>query len=115
MPPRLKPIKLSPAQSRLAAIVLALFALAIFYLVFLHWWFVAPLLDQGARMPDLRARHARYGAAIAEQPPLQQRLNRMAAGGAYANAFPPEPDPSAARAGLIQRASDVVAAHAHGG
>ncbi|MGN6730023.1 MAG: type II secretion system protein GspM [Rhodanobacteraceae bacterium] len=115
MPPRLKPIKLSPAQSRLAAIVLALFALAIFYLVFLHWWFVAPLLDQGAQMRDLRAQHARYAAAIAQQPQLQQRLNRMAAGGASANAFLPETDPSAAAAGLIQRASDVVAAHANEG
>ena len=115
MPPRLKPIKLSPAQSRLAAIVLALLALALFYLLFLHWWFVAPLLDQGAQMRDLRAQHARYAAAIAQQPQLQQRLNQLAAGGASANAFLPETDPSAAAAGLIQRVSDVVAAHANEG
>lgn len=115
MPPRLKPIKLSPAQSRLSAIVLALIALAIVYLVFLHWWFVAPLLDQRAQMRDLRMQHARYAAAIAQQPQLQQRLNQLAAGGASANAFLPETDPSAAAAGLIQRASDVVAAHASEG
>ena len=115
MPPRLKRIKLSPAQSRLAAIVLALLALALFYLLFLHWWFVAPLLDQGAQMRDLRAQHARYAAAIAQQPQLQQRLDQLAAGGASANAFLPETDPSAAAAGLIQRVSDVVAAHANEG
>lgn len=115
MPPRLKPIKLSPAQSRLAAIVLALIALAIAYFVLLHWWFVAPLLDQNAQMRDLREQHARYAAEIAQQPQLQQRLDQLAAGGASANAFLPETDPSAAAAGLIQRASDVVAAHASEG
>jgi general secretion pathway protein M len=112
MPPRIKPVKLSPAQSRLAAIVFALLALGIAYLVLLHWWFVAPLLDQGSQMRDLREQHARYAAEIAEQPQLQKRLDQLAAGGASANAFLPETDPSAAAAGLIQRASDVVAAHA---
>jgi general secretion pathway protein M len=115
MPPRIKPIKLSPVQSRLTAIVLALVALAIAYFLFLHWWFVAPLLDQNAQMRDLREQHARYAAAIAQQPQLQQRLNQLAAGGASSNAFLPETDPSAAAAGLIQRASDVVAAHAFEG
>ncbi|HXS74024.1 MAG TPA: type II secretion system protein GspM [Rhodanobacteraceae bacterium] len=112
---RVKPIKLSPVQSRLAAIVLAVLALGLAYLVLLHWWFVAPLLDTRAQMHDLRVQHARYAAAIAQQPQLQQRLNQLAQGGASANAFLPETDPSAAAAGLIQRASDVVAAHASEG
>ena len=105
-------VKLSPVQSRIAAIVLALLVLALAYLVLLHWWFVAPLLDTRAQMRDLRESHARYAAAIAQQPQLQKRLAQLAQGGASSNAFLPETDPSAAAAGLIQRASDVVAAHA---
>ena len=115
MPARLDKIRLSPVQSRLAAIALALLALAIAYFVLLHWWFVAPLLDTRAQMRDLRETHARYAAAIAQAPLLQKRIAQLAQGGASSNAFLPETDPSAAAAGLIQRASDVVAAHASEG
>lgn len=112
---RVESIKLSPVQSRLAAIVLALLVAGLAYVIFLHWWFVAPLLDTRAQMQDLRDQHARYAAAIAQQPLLQKRLDELSRGGASANAFLPETDPSAAAAGLIQRASDVVAAHASEG
>lgn len=104
--------KFTPGQSRLAAVALALLALGVAYLLMLHWWFVAPLLDTQSQMRDLRELHARYAATIAQQPLLQKRLDQLAQGGASANAFLPETDPSAAAAGLIQRASDVVAAHA---
>jgi general secretion pathway protein M len=46
--------RLSPAQSRFAAIGLALVALAIAYFVLLHWWFVAPLLQVDGQMRDLQ-------------------------------------------------------------
>jgi len=112
---RAKPVKLSPVQSRLAAIALALLALAIAYFALLHWWFVAPMLDTRAQMQDLRDTHARYTAAIRQAPLLRKRIAQLAQGGASSNAFLPETDPSAAAAGLIQRASDVVAAHASQG
>lgn len=105
-------LKLSPAQSRVAAVALALAAIAIAYFALLHWWFVAPLLDLRTQMQDLRETHARYAAAIRQEPLLRKRLALLAQGGASSNAFLPETDPSAAAAGLIQRASDVVAAHA---
>lgn len=109
---RIKPLALSPAQSRIAALALAMLALILAYLLLLHWWFVAPLLDVNAQMNDLRETHARYAAAIAQEPLLHKRLALLESSGASANAFLPETDPSAASAGLIQRASDVVAAHA---
>lgn len=109
---RARPIRMSPAQSRIAAIALALITLMIAYLILLHWWFVAPLLDINAQAGDLREVHARYAAAIAQEPLLRKRLATLQSSGASANAFLPETDPSAAAAGLIQRASDVVAAHA---
>ncbi len=109
---RAKSVKLSPVQSRLTAIVLALLALAVAYFALLHWWFVAPWLDIRAQMQDLRESHARYAAAIAQAPALRKRIDQLAQGGASSNAFLPETDPSSAAAGLMQRASDVVAAHA---
>ena len=104
--------RLSPAQSRLAAIALALVALAAAYFLLLHWWFVAPLLDVDGQMHDLQRVHAKYAAAIAEQPELQKRVAKLEQGGASVDAFLSGNDPSTAAANLIQRATDVVSAHA---
>lgn len=109
---RNKPVKLTPPQSRLVAVALALLVLAIAYFLLLHWWFVSPWLDIRAQMQDLRDSHARYAAAIEEAPALRKRIAQLAQGGASSTAFLPETDPSSAAAGLIQRASDVVASHA---
>ena len=107
--------RLTRAQSRLAAILLTLVALAAAYFLLLHWWFVAPLMDIDSRMHDLQATHAKYAAAIAERPLLEKRVASLERGGATVGAFLAADDPSAAAAGLIQRATDVVAAHAHDG
>lgn len=104
--------RLSPAQSRGAAVVLALAALVAAYFLFLHWWFVAPLLQVDTQIHDLQGLHARYAAAIAQQPVLAERVARLERGGATEGAFLSATDPSAAAANLIQRATDVVAAHA---
>lgn len=106
---------LTPLQSRAVAAVLALIALVVAYFVLLHWWFVAPLQRVDEQMRDLQAIHAKYAAAIAEQPLLQKRVAELERGGATADAFLPDPDPSTASADLIQRATDVVAAHEHEG
>jgi general secretion pathway protein M len=107
--------RMTPMQSRVAAVVLALVALAIAYFVLLHWWFVAPLVGVDGQMRDLQSIHAKYAAAIAEQPRLQKRVADLERGGATVNAFLSAADPSTASADLIQRATDVVAAHAHEG
>ncbi|HET7562484.1 MAG TPA: type II secretion system protein GspM [Rhodanobacteraceae bacterium] len=107
--------RMSPAQSRLAAIVVTLVALVIAYFLVLHWWFVSPLLDVRSQMHDLDALHARYAAAIAQQPELEKRVRQLERGGATVGAFLPGSDPSTASADLIQRATDLVAAHAHEG
>lgn len=106
---------LTPALSRLAAIALTLVALAIAYFVLLHWWFVAPMLGVNHQMRDLQAIHAKYATAIAEQPLLERRVAQLERGGATVGAFLGAGDPSTAAANLIQRATDVVAAHANEG
>ena len=112
---RIDALRLTPLQSRSAAVALALVALALAYLVLLHWWFVAPLLDVDGQMRDLRQIHAKYAAAIAERPLLEKRVAQLERGGATVGAFLAATDPSAASADLIQRATDVVAAHSHEG
>lgn len=106
---------LTPGQSRASALALALVALVLAYFLLLHWWFVAPLVQVNHEMRDLRAIHAKYAAAIAEQPVLEKAVAQLQRGGATAGAFVSGNDPSAASADLIQRATDVVAAHAHEG
>ncbi|HEU4855801.1 MAG TPA: type II secretion system protein GspM [Rhodanobacteraceae bacterium] len=107
--------RVTPLQSRIAAVALALVALLAAYFLLLHWWFVAPLLGVDGQMHGLRQLHAKYAAAIAEQPELKRRVATLERGGASVNAFLAAADPSTASADLIQRASDVVAAHAHEG
>jgi len=106
---------LKPRESRIAAVLLLLVVLVIAYFALLHWWFVAPLQSIRAEMDDLRDTHARYAAAIAEKPQLQQRIAAMGAGQAASHAFLPEDDSNAAAAGLMQRVVDAVAAHPQGG
>lgn len=106
---------LKPRESRIAAVLLLLVVLVIAYFALLHWWFVAPLQSIRSERDDLRDTHARYAAAIAEKPQLQQRIAAMGAGQAASHAFLPEDDPNAAAAGLMQRVVDAVAAHPQGG
>lgn len=105
---------MKPRESRIAAVLLLLLVLVAAYFVLLHWWFVAPLSSIHAEMDDLRDTHARFAAAIAEKPQLQQRIAAMGAGQAASHAFLPEDDPNAAAAGLMQRVVDAVGAHPSG-
>lgn len=111
----MKMTALKPRESRIAALLLLLAVLVIAYFVLLHWWFVAPLQTINGEMDDLRDTHARYAAAIAEKPQLEQRIAAMGAGQAASHAFLSEDDPNAAAAGLMQRVVDAVAAHPQGG
>jgi general secretion pathway protein M len=108
-------LKLSPRDSRVAAIGLLLLALVIGYFVLLHWWFVAPLRQIRSDMVDLRDTQSRFAAAIAEKPALQQRIAALGAGQAASNAFLAEDDPNTAAADLMQRVVDVVGSHTQSG
>ena len=108
----MKALKLTPRDHRIAAVGLLLLALLLAYFLLLHWWFVAPLHAIDAQMGELRDTQSRYAAAIAEQPLLEKRVAQLREGGATVGAFLSASDPSAATANLIQRATDVVAAHA---
>jgi len=111
----MRALKLTPRDSRIAAIGLLLLALLLVYFLLLHWWFVAPLRDIDAQMDDLRDTQSRYAAAIAEKPLLEKRIAALGAGQAASSAFLPDDDPNTAAADLMQRVVDAVAAHTAGG
>jgi general secretion pathway protein M len=110
-----RPLKLTPRDSRIAAVGLLLLALLLAYFLLLHWWFVAPLRSIAAQMDDLRDTQSRYAAAIAEKPQLERRIAALGAGRAASKAFLPEDDPNTATADLMQRVVDAVSAHTEGG
>lgn len=111
----MKALKLTPRDSRIAAIGLLLLTLLLAYFLLLHWWFVAPLRDIDAQMDDLRDTQSRYAAAIAEKPLLEKRIAALGAGQVASSAFLPDDDPNTAAADLMQRVVDAVSAHAAGG
>lgn len=111
----MKMVKLSPRDSRLAAVGLLLLVLVLGYFLLLHWWFVAPMQQIGSDMADLRDTQSRYAAALAEKPALEQRIAALGAGQAASQAFLAADDTSAAAADLMQRVVDVVAANTKGG
>jgi general secretion pathway protein M len=47
-------MRLKPAESRIAAILLLIVVLAMAYFLLVHWWFVAPQSAMSAEMDDLR-------------------------------------------------------------
>ncbi|MGN6328589.1 MAG: type II secretion system protein GspM [Rhodanobacter sp.] len=106
----MRPLLASARQRRIGAVLLLLLALLLAYLLLVHWWLVAPLRQIDARIDELQQTHARYAAAIAEKPRLQQRIAALGAGQAASSAFLPEDDTNTAAAGLMQRVVDVVAA-----
>lgn len=108
-------MRMKPAESRIAAILLLIVVLAIGYFVLIHWWFVAPQASIAAEMDDLRDTQRRYASAIAERPQLEKRLATIEQGQTRSDAFLPGDDTNAAAAGLMQRIVDVAAAHKEDG
>ena len=104
-------MRMKPAESRIAAGLILLVVVAIVYVVFVHWWFVAPQQQMSADMAELRDTEQRYAAAIAERPQLEKRLAALSTGQSDSKAFLPEDDANAASAGLMQRMVDIAAAH----
>lgn len=100
-----------PADGRPLALGLLLLVVVVVYFVGVHWWFVAPQLDIGSQMDDLRAQQQRFAAIVAEKPAIQKRLAEVRKYENSNQAFLPQADPAAASASLIQRVTDVIKKH----
>lgn len=97
-----------PADGRPLALGLLLFVVVVVYFVGVHWWFVAPQIDVGNQMDDLREQQQRFAAIVAEKPDIQKRIDAVRKYEKGNQAFMPQNDPAAASASLIQRVTDVI-------
>ncbi|MCX7042446.1 MAG: type II secretion system protein GspM [Gammaproteobacteria bacterium] len=90
----------------LGGVALALLAV---YLVTVHWWFTAPMLDMGAQVTALRDEEQTLRLQIAQRPELQARLAQVRQFETDNPGFLPEGTRELASAGLVQRLQQVVA------
>ena len=102
----------NPRQSRVLAIALLVAVVVLGYFALVHWWFTAPHLEIASEMGELREQELRFRGTIAERPRIEKSLADVREFEAANPAFLPEADFDAAASGLIQRLSQVVAAHA---
>jgi general secretion pathway protein M len=84
-------------------------ALLVAYLLLVHWWFTAPMLDMGQQIEDLRDQEQALKVQIAQRPELEARLAQVRQFEAANPGFLPESSRELASAGLVQRLQQVVA------
>ncbi len=87
----------------------AALALLVAYLLLVHWWFTAPMLDMGQQIEDLRDQEQALKVQIAQRPELEARLAQVRQFEAANPGFLPESSRELASAGLVQRLQQVVA------
>lgn len=98
-----------PDRDRWLALGLLLAAITIAYLVLLHPWWTAPVLEANARIDSLQQRELRARMQLQQAPDVARRLSRAEDMEARAPAFLPEATAELATAGLVQRLEQVVA------
>lgn len=103
--------KYLPKDGRLLAVVLLAIVLLVVYLVGIHWWFVAPQLQFGTEMGELREQQLRFRQTSAERPEIERRLAEVKNYEQGNQAFLTEGDANAASAALIQRINQAVKDH----
>lgn len=95
-------------RGRLLAVLLLLIALLTSYLVFVHWWFVAPLLESRSALIELRDEEARYRATAQQREAVESRLAEVRAFEAGNPGFLTESNFDLAASALIQRLQEQV-------
>jgi general secretion pathway protein M len=78
------------------------------YLLLLHWWFSAPMLELGGQIDELRLREQGLRMEIAQRAEIERRiaaLRRYERGQGF---FLTEPNKELASAALVQRLEQVV-------
>lgn len=96
-------------RDRWLALGLLLAALALAYLILVHPWWTAPMLDVQQRIDTLQQRDLRVRMQLKQQPQIARRLEEALALTARRPGFLPEASAESATAGLLKRLQDVVA------
>jgi general secretion pathway protein M len=93
----------SGRNQRFLAVVLFLIALLLAYLLFVHWWFVAPHLDMTAQRRDLAEQQHHFAELIHRKPAIEERLKDVAAFERDNQAFLSDADTTSAFSDLSER------------
>jgi general secretion pathway protein M len=97
-----------PRRGRLLAVLLLAIALLAGYLLFVHWWFTAPLMDARGQLIELRDQEQRLRTTAQQRPLIEQRLAEVRAFEAENPGFLPEANFDLAASALIQRLNALV-------
>ena len=98
-------------NGRFLAVVLTLIVVLLGYLVFVHWWFVAPHADIAGQMDDLREQQQRFAGTLAQKPLIEKRLAEVRAFEQNNQAFLADADSNSAFSDLTQRLKQIIGAH----
>jgi len=101
-------------RERWLALGLLLAALGLAYLILVHPWWTAPMLDLQQRIDALQQRDLRIRMQLQQQPLIQRRLAEAMALTAQRPGFLVEASAESATAGLVQRLENAVVAASPG-
>ena len=96
-------------RDRWLALGLLLAVLAVVYLLLVHPWWTAPMLQVGQDIADSRKRELRVRTQLQQAPLIRKQLAAAMAQQARRPGFLPEASVELATAGLVQRLETVVA------
>jgi len=96
-------------RDRWLALAILAGALALAYLLLVHPWWTAPLLETNARIESLRDRDLRARTALQQAPEVRERLEAERAAAGSAPGFMAEANVQLATSALVQRLEQVVA------
>ena len=95
-------------RDRWLALGLLLAALALVYLLLVHPWWTAPMLQVNQDIADSRSRELRVRTQLQQAPQVEKQLAAALAQQAKRPGFLPEASAELATAGLVQRLETVV-------
>jgi general secretion pathway protein M len=93
---------------RFLAVVLLLIVASFVYLIFFHWWFVAPQLDIAAQMAELRDQQARFAQTSQQKDEINNKIAEIRAAEQNNQAFLTDADSNAAFSDLTQRLKQII-------
>lgn len=96
-------------RDRWLALGLLLAALVLVYLLFVHPWWTAPMLEVQDELKTAQERELRVRTQLAQSSEIDRRLAQATAQAAQHPGFLPEPSAELASAGLVRRLEAVVA------
>jgi general secretion pathway protein M len=97
-----------PDRDRWLALAILAGVLALAYLVLVHPWWTAPMLDVGARIEALQERDVRVRMELDQAPEVQARLLEVQALAERVPGFMAERSPELATAALVKRLETAV-------